>query len=141
MRVAIPEHQGRVAPVFDCCRCVLVVEQCPKQEQLLFAEDWSNVAWFSRAGRLHDLLVELLICGGISCRMEEQIRRRGIRLIPWVVGEVWQVLGAYRTGSISDPQYAMPGRLACMRGRYGQRRGRHGREQHFVRKESHYART
>jgi predicted Fe-Mo cluster-binding NifX family protein len=62
-----------------------------------------------------DLQVELLVCGGVSCWMEEEICRHGIRLIPWVAGDVWDVLAALREGRISDPRYAMPGRGRCAR--------------------------
>jgi hypothetical protein len=70
----------------------------------------------ARPGRLRQLLVDLLICGGISCWMEDRIRRSGTRLIPWVAGDVWDVLAALRQGRIWDPRYCMPGRGRCKRG-------------------------
>jgi hypothetical protein len=47
--------------------------------------------------------------------MEDEIRRQGIRLVPWIAGDVWEVLAALRKGLISDPRYAMPGRARCAR--------------------------
>jgi predicted Fe-Mo cluster-binding NifX family protein len=117
MRVAIPEHLGRVAPVFDCCRRVLVVVQTKDTEEQVAEEDWSAVSRIARPARLRELIVDLLICGGISCWMEDQIHRTGIRLIPWVAGEVGNVLTALRKGSISHPCYLMPGRGRCARRR------------------------
>ncbi len=115
MRLAVPEHQGRIAPVFDCCRRLIIVLQRPLEDELLQNEDWSSVSRLYRPARLVDLKVELLVCGGISCWMEEQIRRHGLRLIPWVAGNVREVLAALREGRICDPCYTMPGRGKCRR--------------------------
>jgi predicted Fe-Mo cluster-binding NifX family protein len=124
MRLAVPEHQGRVAPVFDCCRRLIIVLQHPLEDELLQNADWSSVPRLYRPALLVDLKVELLVCGGISCWMEDQIRRYGIRMIPWVAGDVWEVLTALKEGRIFEPQYAMPGRGACTRRRRGQGCGR-----------------
>jgi predicted Fe-Mo cluster-binding NifX family protein len=120
MRLAVPEHQGRIAPVFDCCRRIIIVLQGPLEQELVQNEDWASVSRLTRAARLTELKVELLVCGGISCWMEDQIRRYGIRMIPWVAGDVWEVLTALKEGRIFEPQYAMPGRGACTRRRRGQ---------------------
>lgn len=47
--------------------------------------------------------------------MENQIRQRGIRLIPWIAGDVPKILGAFRNGRLSDPCFLMPGRQGCCR--------------------------
>ena len=101
MRLAVPEHQGRIAPVFDCCKRLMIVLQLPLEDELLHNEDWASLPRLTRAARLMELNVELLVCGGISCWMEEQIRRHGIRMIPWVAGDVWEVLAALRQGTDS----------------------------------------
>ncbi len=124
MRVAVPEHLGRIAPVFDCCRRILIVVQNANEEELISQEDWSSLPRFERASRLNELVVQCLLCGGISCWMEEQIHRQGIQLIPWIAGDVWEVLKALRNGTISDPCYAMPGRGRCGRRRLGPERQR-----------------
>jgi predicted Fe-Mo cluster-binding NifX family protein len=116
MRVAIPEHLGRVAPVFDCCRRVLIVLQTQDTDEQVADEDWSALSRITRPIRLKELMVDVLICGGISCWMEDQIHRTGIRLVPWIAGEVWDVLTALREGSICEPCYLMPGRGWCRRG-------------------------
>jgi hypothetical protein len=121
MRVAIPEHQGRVGPVFDYCGRILIFLQDASREELLADEDWSMLPRLARAGRLKELVVEALVCGGITCCMEDLIRRYGIRTIPWISGDVWEVMAALRMGKIDDPCYAMPGRMRGRRqGRYGE---------------------
>ena len=119
MRVAIPEHLNRVAPVFDCCRQLLLVAHDAQADRLIAGEDWSMLPRFARATRLKELDVELLVCGGISGCLENLVRRQGVNVLPWVAGDVWEILAALRTGSILDPRYAMPGRIGCRRGGYG----------------------
>jgi hypothetical protein len=115
MRVAIPEHQGRVAPVFDCCRHILIVLQNEDTDKQVADQDWSSLPRAFRAGKLKELSVDLLICGGLSCWIEDQIRQNDIRLISWIAGGVWDVLAALRQGRISDPCFLMPGRGRCRR--------------------------
>jgi len=124
MRLAVPEYQGRIAPVFDCCKRLMIVLQLPTEDELLQNDNWAALPRESRSARLKELQVELLVCGGISCWMEDQVRRYGIRMIPWVAGDVWEVLAALREGRISDPQYAMPGRAGCMGRRLGKNWGK-----------------
>lgn len=123
MRVAIPEHQNRIAPVFDCCKKVLVVLHDHEGDRLISGEDWSMLSRFARATRLKEMRVELLVCGGISGCLEILIRRNGIEVLPWKAGDVWEVLAALRTGTISDPRYAMPGRACWRQGGPGKGRG------------------
>jgi hypothetical protein len=135
MRLAVPEYQGRIAPVFDCCKRLMLVLQQPLEDELFQNEDWASLPRLTRAARLIELKVELLVCGGISCWMEDQIRRHGIPMIPWVAGDVWEVLAALRQGRILDPQYAMPGRAGCMRRRLGKKWRRSNRSQELFQKE------
>jgi predicted Fe-Mo cluster-binding NifX family protein len=121
MRLAVPEHQGRIAPVFDCCRRIMIVVQGPLNEELLQKQDWTSLPRVYRAARLKELGVKLLVCGGITCWMEEEILRHGIDIVPWVAGDVWEVLAALRQGRILDPQFAMPGRGGCARRNRGRR--------------------
>jgi predicted Fe-Mo cluster-binding NifX family protein len=113
MIVAIPEHQGRLAPVFDCCRKIVVVRHEPDGDQIVAEEDWSQLDRRFRASRLKELNIDALICGGISGWMEEQVRLFNINLYPWLSGEVDQILRALREGDLSDPCYAMPGAARC----------------------------
>ncbi len=128
MRVAVPEYKGRVAPVFDCCGSVLIIMLGRDGQEVIADEDWKRLPRLTRANRLKDLTVELLICGGISCCMEEQIRRLGVQIIPWISGTVPEVLAALLDGTLTDPRYVMPGRLRRGRGDHPNGNGTpHGR--------------
>jgi predicted Fe-Mo cluster-binding NifX family protein len=110
MKVAIPEHQGRVAPVFDTCRRVLIFSQDAEGEMPLGLEDWSDTGRHKRAARLKEIGVEILLCGGISCWMEGLLSVQGIQTMPWLAGEVSEILEAFRLGRVTEQKYAMPGR-------------------------------
>jgi hypothetical protein len=121
MRLALPEHQGRIAPVFDTGRRLLVFDQVDHRAVMICDEDWSEVTRQHRPVRLKELKVEVLLCGGISCDMENRIRMLGIRITAWLAGDVPKILTAFRDGTIMDPDYAMPGTLLCRRFRQTRR--------------------
>jgi predicted Fe-Mo cluster-binding NifX family protein len=126
MTIAVTERQGRIAPVFEWCRRVLVVEQSGGKEILLREEDWSDAPSDKRARLLQELQVELLVCGGISRCVEEEIRGLGIGVISWVAGDVWEVLRAMRCGLLDQPRYAAPGGRMCERKRRRNKGGNTG---------------
>ncbi|MFH1113400.1 MAG: hypothetical protein V1792_05720 [Pseudomonadota bacterium] len=117
MKVAVPEHQGRIAPVFDTCRRVLIFFQDADGAVPLGLEDWSTTGRHERPARLKEIGVEILLCGGISGWMEGQLSFQGIQTMPWLAGEVPEILEAFRMGRVTEPQYAMPGCAGFRRGR------------------------
>ncbi len=62
-----------------------------------------------RVRRLSDSAVETLICGAISESLAEQVLAAGIRLIPFVAGEVSEILDAYADARLPSPEFLMPG--------------------------------
>jgi len=122
MKVAVPEYQGRIAPVFDTCRHVLIFDQQEDRDVMVGNEDWSFLARHQRPARLRELGVETLLCGGISCRMEDLINLQGIKTIAWLAGHLPDLLAALREGRVSDPCYSMPGRRCRRQGRTIERR-------------------
>lgn len=124
MRLAIPEFNGRVSPVFDCCRRLLVIDTSVEGPNRIASKDWSELVWVKRPGRLREMGVRTLLCGGISTNLASEIEAGGVEVIPWVSGEVNEVLDAYLEGKLPDPRLTMPG---CRRGRFmGKGRGRDG---------------
>ena len=122
MRLAIPEFNGRVSPVFDCCRRLLVIDTSVNGPDRIASQDWSELECVKRPGRLKEMGIKTLLCGGISTRMAKEIEAGGVCIVPWVSGEVGEIIDAYIKGKLPDPQLTMPG---CKRGRFrGQRRVR-----------------
>lgn len=128
MKIAVAAHEGRVSPVLDVARRVLIVEwegdrEIGRHEAALVDEGLS-----ARATALAALHVDVLICGALSQPLEAALTSAGVPLMPRICGSVEEVLAAHRAGRLSDVAFGMPG--CCGRRRQqggcdgGRRRGR-----------------
>jgi hypothetical protein len=68
---------------------------------------------------MNELGIDVLICGAISQIPARIVETCGVRLIPFVSGNVEEVLVSYANGAQLVPAFSMPG---CGR-RHGQERG------------------
>jgi predicted Fe-Mo cluster-binding NifX family protein len=121
MKLAIPVWDGRVSPVLDEARHLLLAEwdgsgYGPAREIEVHPADPAE-----RARQLSDLGTEVLICGAISTALGAILMAEGIRVIPDICGQVDEVLNAFAGGRLGEPAYRMPG---CCRRR--QRNRGHG---------------
>jgi len=109
MKVALPVWQGQVSSVFDFAHKLLVIElknggETDRQEIVLVEQSGPE-----RAAMLKQLGVGVLICGAISRPLAEMINGSGIQVLPFVKGSAEQIINAFKTGQLSQPQYTMPG--------------------------------
>ena len=109
MKLAIPIWNERVSPVFDTAARLLVVDlddggERARDEIALTAEFPPH-----RVRRLVELGVDTLICGAVSNPLGTLVVSAGITLIPFVSGQVDEVLGAFMAGRLDDTGYLMPG--------------------------------
>lgn len=121
-KIAIPVAGTRVSPLFDVARNLLVaeIESGEVLNRLRYEMGEQSVA--GRVRLLSSVGASALLCGGISRPMAMMVQGQGIQLVPWIAGEVEEVLGAYAAGRLPAPQFMMPG---CRR--RGRGRGRRGR--------------
>ncbi len=117
MKVAITTHDGRVSPVFDVARRLVLVDveqgrEATRKEEVL---DQANPA--ARAQRIAEIGVDVLICGAISRPLQDMLTSSGVQVTPWVCGSVEEVLQAFLCGRLSDASFLMPG--CCGRRRRG----------------------
>lgn len=109
MKIAIPVWQDRVSPVFDSSRRLLLVDL---DEGRMLSRNEAEIGGElpqERARRLSDLDVEVLICGAVSRPLAEQVALAGIRLIPFIAGEVEEILQAYLEARLPSAEFLMPG--------------------------------
>jgi len=109
MKIAIPVWNGNLSNVFDFAGRLLLVEienarEVSRSEVPLQAESLPE-----RAGRLKQLGVNVLLCGAISRALANMVTESGIQVLPYVTGRVDDVLQAYLTGQLVQPQFTMPG--------------------------------
>lgn len=109
MRVAVPTWSGRISPVFDVARRLLLAdiedgEEAGREEAAIDDTDLAR-----RAGRMAALGVDVLICGAISRPLEALLVSAGVQVIPGTCGPVEDVLNAFAAGSLQDGAFLMPG--------------------------------
>ena len=109
MKIAIPIWNDRVSSAFDFARSLLLVDiehgrETGRVEIPLFPESIPE-----KANRLKSLGVKVLICGAISRSLASQVMACGVKVLPYVVGQVDEILKAYLTGKLVQPQFALPG--------------------------------
>lgn len=109
MRIAVPEWQGRVSPVFDFAEQIVLLDIEDESGVRRCRKRFGSVSLHERARRLSELKVELVICGAISQSLEGLIVARHIRVIPLICGEVEDVIHAFQTNTLDHERFAMPG--------------------------------
>ena len=128
MKVAIPIWTGRVSPVFDVAKNLIIAEIDQGRELGRTQEPLKEAGLAARAGRVAELGIDMLICGAISQPLEGMLFAKGVRVIPWICGSVEDVLRAFVSGEPAASLFLMPGcRGGRGRGRRGRGRGRRGR--------------
>lgn len=113
MKVAITEWQGRIAPVFDVAGTAWILGDDGEKTSISLPE--------TCAQRKLDLLKEhgvtVLICGAISRRVQDYAESLNLRVNPFISGELDEVWEAWKSGSLNQACYAMPGCGRCRRRR------------------------
>lgn len=122
MKVALTVWEDRISPLFDSARMLLIANIENKTVANRCYEPFYSELPIHRAAKLSDLGVRVLICGAVSQPLANMVEAYGIHLIPFVAGDVNQVLDAYLKDILSFPNFRMPGckakgRRRCRRGR------------------------
>lgn len=121
MKVAVSIWNGRVSPVMDTARQLLIVDMADGREISRNVVDIPYVCTSRQAGFMAGLGIDALICGAISRQLELMLAATGIRVCPWARGEVGEVVDAFSNGSLQDECFILPG---CGRGGGRRRMGR-----------------
>ena len=119
--IALTLWENRISPVFDAAHDLLFakIEGSQVVDQHCLSFDPDKVA--SLIVTLRDHEVKILICGAISEFPATLITDSGIRLIPFISGNVDQVLHLFASGESIVPGFLMPG---CGKRKPGQCQGR-----------------
>jgi len=119
MKAAFAYLDKRIAPVFDTAQQLRVVEvesnRIVSETQELLAHDLP----MQKTLRLAELGVGALICGAISRPLQAMVAAYGIQVIPFVAGDLREVIQAWLNGGLNVSAFAMPGCRGRLRGRSG----------------------
>lgn len=128
MRVALATWNGRISPVFDVARKVLLLDIDNGQVVGRHEEELPGTEPQAQAGRLEALAPQTLICGAISQPMADLLAAADILVMAFTAGDVEAVVVAWLAGTLPNPALSMPGccgrRRGCHGGRYAGRSGR-----------------
>ncbi|MGZ8857462.1 MAG: NifB/NifX family molybdenum-iron cluster-binding protein, partial [Candidatus Aminicenantales bacterium] len=117
MKAAFAHWDHRIAPVFDIARRIHVAEtesgRVVAEREEVLADDMP----VRKALRLAELGVGTLVCGAISASLRAIIASYGIRVIPFVAGDLSEVIQAWLAGGLEGGDFAMPGCRGCGRRR------------------------
>jgi len=127
MKVALATWNGRISPVFDVARQVLLLDIDEGREHTRREETLPGTDAQVQADRLAALGPHVLICGAISQAMAAMLAAKGVEVIPFTAGPVEQVLAAWLAGGLPAPAWSMPGCCGRMRRCHGGRGGGRGR--------------
>ncbi len=108
MKVAMTVWGDRISPVLDSARTLLVAEILREEIVGRRQEDF-DVAGLSQRVQIFDRQgIGVLICGAISQELANIVEAGGIRLIPFLAGDVEKILQTFARGR-SISAFAMPG--------------------------------
>ncbi|MDD3846219.1 MAG: hypothetical protein PHC90_07655, partial [Syntrophorhabdaceae bacterium] len=118
MVIAIANWQKSVSPVFDVSDRLCVIEIADGAEVRRETVLLKYTDPFGRAREVAQASVEILICGAVSRAFETALISVGIRVLPFICGELEAVIGAFLRGGLMDSHFIMPG---CFGKRQGHR--------------------
>ncbi len=126
MKLAITVSAGRIAPLFDTARNILVLRL---EDGCILDSEERRIEGGGGQGRVAALLranVDSLICGAITRELSGALESRGVRVQGFVSGSVHGVVQAFQDGTLHSDAYSMPGcgrrRRRCRAGRTGDER-------------------
>ncbi len=109
MRVALAVWKGRISPVFDVSRQILIISVENGSVAGTHHETFANDDPVYRASRLAELRISTLICGAVSRPLADMLAAQGIQTIPFTAGETDEVIAAYLADTLPNPGMSMPG--------------------------------
>lgn len=109
MKVAIPQWQDRVSPVFDVASNLLVADVAAGVAHNRHTVRLNSENVQRRVNSLVELGVDVLICGAISWPLELALSNAGVEVVPQTCGEVERVLDAFAAGQWGKDAFLMPG--------------------------------
>ena len=115
MKIALAVWNGRISPVFDVSRQLLIADVENDRMTNPIDIHFSSDNPMHKVHRLRDMDVDVLLCGAVSRQLAAALDASGIRRIDFLSGDIESVVAAYLNDALPTPELSMPG---C----YGRRR-------------------
>ena len=109
MRIAIPHWRGRVSPMFDASRRLLLVDIKNGREIRRVEEIFVRGNPLLRVDQVKKTKTDILVCGAVSHALKHNLQAAGIVVIGFTCGPINDIIQAILECSLTDPRFAMPG--------------------------------
>ncbi len=111
MKTAFSNWHKRIAPLFDTAKQIHLIEVESGQIIQETQETPATGSPVQMALSLSELNINTLVCGAISRPLYEMVSAYGIKIIPFVTGDLGEVIAAWLNGNLEHEDFAMPGCL------------------------------
>jgi len=122
MKLAIPIYNVNVSNVFDFAHKLLLVDIENSKEINRSEVVLDSQLLPQRVALLKTIGTDVLVCGAISRPLADMVMASGIEIFPYITGHIDNVLQAYMTGQLSNPEFSMPGYWPGAQKGFGYRR-------------------
>lgn len=99
-KIAIPVFGTRVSSRLDCSESIVLVSIEDGAIVRRQETRWTHVGPLEKIRLLLQEGVEVLICGGLTETCANMLHEAHIKVVPWVRGEVEEVLVQFREGTL-----------------------------------------
>ena len=109
MKVGLSVWEGRISPVFDVSREVLLLTI---ENGVALSRRNENIEAGTPAAKIERLLalgIDTLVCGAISGPLQQELGTRGVRIIAFIAGEIDEVVAGLLAGKLPSETLSMPG--------------------------------
>lgn len=110
MKIAIPVFENRISPRFDFAPGFGLYDI--EGERITGSREISCEGWSDsdRVSKLRGFGIDILICGGLPGYLQSILTSSGIKVIPWVAGDVNDVLSLFLRGQLNSGMVICSGR-------------------------------
>ena len=109
MKLALTVWEDRISPVFDAARKLMLVEVENRVITKKSYERFDATLSPRLTEKLSEFDISVLICGAISAQPAQMIEAQGIKIIPFIAGNVEKVLASYIKNDFVNSSFLMPG--------------------------------
>lgn len=109
MRIAVTTWNRRISPVFDVAQNLLLVNIDMGEETFRCNLSLVGMTPQKKIETLKQNSVEVVLCGAISEYLLRLLTTSGLKVEPWISGDIEEVIQAILQNKLSDPRYHMPG--------------------------------
>jgi len=109
MKIAFAHWENRIAPVFDTAGQIYVIDAESGHIVTEAKEPLAENSPVRKVLRLVELGVGTLVCGAISRPMYELVSAYGIQVVPFVAGDLSEIIQVWLSGNLDSDTYTMPG--------------------------------